>query len=74
MRASSGIPFPLRPCKKSWPSKDAFAYLSANKEKHFDPDCVNVFVTQIEQTNQIQQQFQDNSEPQPEQATLWFKE
>ena len=63
-----------RPYKKSWPSKDAFAYLSANKEKHFDPDCVNVFVTQIEQTNQIQQQFQDNSEPQPEQASLCFKE
>lgn len=63
-----------RPYKKSWSSKDAFAYLSANKEKHFDPDCVNVFVTQIEQTNQIQQQFQDISEPQPEQASLCFKE
>jgi two-component system response regulator RpfG len=36
-----------RPYKRAWSNNDALAYLNNNKGKHFDPDCVEAFVSRI---------------------------
>ena len=53
-----------RPYKKAWSSEEGFAYLMANKGTHFDPDCVNAFVSQFSNVTFIQQLF-DSSKSQP---------
>jgi len=60
----------LRPYKPSWSNEAGLAYLTTNIGKHFDPDCVNAFVSQFNQALTIQEQTQDSLEPIPEQLTL----
>lgn len=44
-----------RPYKKAWSSEEGLAYLVKNKEAHFDPDCVDAFVSQFGKVLLVQQ-------------------
>jgi len=59
-----------RPYKPGWSNEAGLAYLTTNTGKHFDPDCVNAFVSQFNKALTIQEQTQDSLEPLPEQLTL----
>lgn len=52
-----------RPYKEAWSSEEGLAYLTASRGTHFDPECVDAFVSQFGNINLIQQIF-DFSEPQ----------
>ncbi len=51
-----------RPYKKPWSSEDAQAYLTTNRGSHFDPECVDAFITQHNQVSLIQNQLVDVQE------------
>jgi two-component system response regulator RpfG len=59
-----------RPYKISWSNEAGLAYLTTNRGKHFDPDCVNAFAAQFSKASLIQQQIQDVVEPLPEQLSI----
>ena len=44
-----------RPYKKAWPIEEALAYLEKNKRAHFDPDCVDAFISQFDKVLLVQQ-------------------
>ncbi len=46
-----------RPYKKRWTSDESLSYLIAQKGSHFDPDCVDAFVSQFNKVSFIQQQL-----------------
>lgn len=48
-----------RPYKKPWSIQDALNYLSTEKGKHFDPDCIDAFYAQFEKILSIGQKFLD---------------
>jgi response regulator RpfG family c-di-GMP phosphodiesterase len=48
-----------RPYKDPWPMQKAVEYLSEQRGKHFDPDCVDAFLAQLDQISRIQQIFTD---------------
>lgn len=48
-----------RPYKTAWSMEAALKNLSTNKGSHFDPDCVDAFVSQITKIFLIQYQLQD---------------
>jgi two-component system response regulator RpfG len=48
-----------RPYKKAWSSQEALDYVFDNKNKHFDPACVDSFMMQFSKISLIQQQLQD---------------
>ncbi|WP_301102385.1 HD domain-containing phosphohydrolase [Propionivibrio sp.] len=52
-----------RPYKRAWLPEDALTNLMANKGTHFDPDCVDAFISQIHKITLIQNQLQDVPEP-----------
>lgn len=52
-----------RPYKQRWSNEESLAYLISNRGKHFDPDCVDAFASQIGKVNLIQQELPDSSEP-----------
>lgn len=52
-----------RPYKKSWTNEEGLSYLTSNRGLHFDPDCVDAFVSQFGKASLIQQQFSDNTKP-----------
>jgi two-component system response regulator RpfG len=56
-----------RPYKTAWSNEDSLAYLTTNKGKHFEPSCVDAFISQYSKVTLIQRQLQDFSEPIPEQ-------
>jgi len=49
-----------RPYKKAWSVEDAVAYLQKNKGKHFDPLCVEAFLTSWEQVVEIRTRFYES--------------
>jgi two-component system response regulator RpfG len=49
----------VRPYKHAWSFDEAFAYLEAQKGKHFDPRCVEAFVSAAEKVREILKQFGD---------------
>ncbi|MES1982561.1 MAG: HD domain-containing phosphohydrolase [Pseudomonadota bacterium] len=49
----------IRPYKKAWTSEQAGEYLIANKGTHFDPDCVDAFISQLDKALLIQRQLFD---------------
>lgn len=59
-----------RPYKTAWSSEDGLAYLTTNSGKHFDPACVDAFVSQFDKASLIQKQLQDSQEHTPEQLRL----
>ncbi|MBI4807790.1 MAG: response regulator [Nitrosomonadales bacterium] len=50
-----------RPYKKAWSNQQALEYVLENKNKHFDPACVESFMLQLSKISLIQQQLQDAS-------------
>jgi two-component system response regulator RpfG len=51
-----------RPYKKAWTLDRTLDYLETEKGKHFDPDCVNAFLTQIDLAEHIHSNLQDKME------------
>jgi HD-GYP domain-containing protein (c-di-GMP phosphodiesterase class II) len=49
----------VRPYKHEWSKEQALEYLVANKGLHFDPDCIESFVSQFNKITLIQQQLKD---------------
>jgi two-component system response regulator RpfG len=50
-----------RPYKRAWPIQDALQYLQTEQGRHFDPVCVQAFLSQIDKVLRIRQQLQDLS-------------
>ena len=50
----------VRPYKHAWSFEEALAYLEAQKGKHFDPRCVEAFVSAGEKVREILKQFGDH--------------
>ena len=48
-----------RPYKKAWSIQDALNYLSAERGKHFDPECIDAFLAQFDKILSIRQRFLD---------------
>ncbi|HEY1461182.1 MAG TPA: HD domain-containing phosphohydrolase [Casimicrobiaceae bacterium] len=48
-----------RPYKHAWTIEEGLAYLQAQKGKHFDPRCVEAFLSGETKVRQIQQQYLD---------------
>ena len=48
-----------RPYKHAWTVDEGFEYLNAQKGKHFDPRCVEAFMSAEERVREIQAQFAD---------------
>jgi len=49
-----------RPYKHAWTLDEGFEYLQAQKGKHFDPRCVEAFMSAGEKMREIQREFADN--------------
>lgn len=48
-----------RPYKHAWSVQDAVEYLQTEQGRHFDPACVQAFLTQLDKVLHIRQQLQD---------------
>src|SRR6516164_3488563 len=48
-----------RPYKHAWNIEEGFAYLESQKGKHFDPRCVEAFLSGAERVKEIQRQYAD---------------
>jgi len=48
-----------RPYKKAWNFEDALALLKQEKEKHFDPKVIDLFVENIDEVKEIFEKFQE---------------
>ncbi len=48
-----------RPYKHAWTVDDSFAYLQTQKGKHFDPRCIEAFMSAAERVRQIQEEYSD---------------
>ncbi|HZQ74965.1 MAG TPA: HD domain-containing phosphohydrolase [Burkholderiales bacterium] len=57
----------VRPYKPAWPSEDAYAYLLAQRGKHFDPRLVEAFAGAKQEVSGIQNEWRD-SQPLSEKA------
>jgi two-component system, response regulator RpfG len=49
----------VRPYKKAWSIQEALNYLSSERSKHFDPDCIDAFHAQFEKILRVRQKFLD---------------
>lgn len=49
----------VRPYKQAWTNDRALEYIVTHAGTHFDPDCVDSFVSQYSKVQLIQQQLQD---------------
>lgn len=52
-----------RPYKQGWTSAESLAYLTDQRGSHFDPDCVDAFLSQFGKVSSIQQLY--SAEPIP---------
>lgn len=50
-----------RPYKRAWSIQDALQYLQTEQGRHFDPVCVQAFLSQLDKVLLIRQQLQDLS-------------
>jgi two-component system response regulator RpfG len=48
-----------RPYKHAWNIEEGFAYLESQKGKHFDPRCVEAFLSGADRVREIQRQYAD---------------
>jgi two-component system, response regulator RpfG len=48
-----------RPYKHAWTIEEGFAYLQGQKGKHFDPRCVEAFISGEARVREIRQQYAD---------------
>jgi len=49
-----------RPYKKAWSFEDALEFLEKEKDKHFDPKVIDLFVEHIDKVKEIFQRFQED--------------
>ncbi|MGC2456846.1 MAG: HD domain-containing phosphohydrolase [Gallionellaceae bacterium] len=59
-----------RPYKKAWSDEDALNYIVSNKGRHFDPECVEAFVSRLDHVLLIKQQVFDIADPKARLASL----
>ena len=52
----------VRPYKQAWILKDALEQMRQERGRHFDPDCTDVMLRNIDAVLEIQQRFSDFSE------------
>ena len=52
----------VRPYKKSWSTEDSMAHLKSSRGSHFDPDCVDAFISQFDKVTKIQEELADTDE------------
>jgi response regulator RpfG family c-di-GMP phosphodiesterase len=45
--------------KQAWPMDEAVAYLKTHRGKHFDPKCVDAFLSDLAQVEAIGNEFAD---------------
>jgi len=50
----------VRPYKPAWPLERALDFLRAQRASHFDPACVDAFLTDLPELTAIGQRFQDD--------------
>jgi len=48
-----------RPYKHAWSIEEAFAYLASQKGKHFDPRCIEAFLSGSEKVTEVQLNYSD---------------
>lgn len=48
-----------RPYKQAWPTEQALQYLLDHQGTHFDPECVQAFIKQLDKIELIEQLLQD---------------
>lgn len=48
-----------RPYKQAWEMDRAIAFLKENRNAHFDPDCVDAFLSRLPEVEGIRRRFQD---------------
>ncbi|WP_137939328.1 HD domain-containing phosphohydrolase [Chitinivorax sp. B] len=48
-----------RPYKKPWPYEQAIEFLQSQRGLHFDPDCLDAFMTKLDEVNAIRSQLKD---------------
>ena len=58
----------VRPYKHAWPVQDALQYLITQKEKHFDPQCVEAFLAQFDKIQRVRGELQDLPQKPPQRA------
>lgn len=49
----------VRPYKEAWPVEKAVDFIKSQKEKHFDPEIVDCFVTQLDNILEIKDKWKD---------------
>jgi putative two-component system response regulator len=49
----------VRPYKHAWPASEAMDYIKSSSGKHFDPKLVDIFIDNIDEINEIKNQYQD---------------
>jgi len=52
-----------RPYKDAWSSSEAIDYITAESEKHFDPQCVQAFLSRLDAVKLIHEQLKDDDTP-----------
>jgi two-component system response regulator RpfG len=56
----------IRPYKTAWSFDDALSYLTSNSGKHFDPECVRIFKSELAAVNDIRKELHDvPADPRP---------
>jgi len=48
-----------RPYKQKWPLKQALDYIHNQRNKYFDPDCIDAFMSQLDRVTKIQYMLGD---------------
>jgi two-component system, response regulator RpfG len=48
-----------RPYKRAWTIEEGFLYLEGQKGKHFDPRCVEAFLSGVDKVREIRREFAD---------------
>ncbi|MES9869332.1 MAG: HD domain-containing phosphohydrolase [Sedimenticola sp.] len=49
-----------RPYKTAWSRQDTIAYILEQSGKHFDPDCVDAFINQLDRVYEIETELSDS--------------
>ena len=49
----------IRPYKKAWPINDAIDFMVSQKNKHFDPELVDLFIQELDKIIEIKDRWKD---------------
>ncbi|HNF28582.1 MAG TPA: HD domain-containing phosphohydrolase, partial [Leptospiraceae bacterium] len=53
-----------RPYKKPWPIEEAVEYLQSQSGKHFDPELVRIFLSELPSVIEISRRWKETADPQ----------